>query len=143
LPALFFAGAVAGDDAGEFVAAALGGGLLAPSAAGRGFQVQLPGLRRAAPLAGECLNDDFVYVVPLAYGQRGSHFDIPADLAALAVVVDLATLDRMFGERAGLEKARRPQPFVESHMRGGRGRGKISHGWGRAPPAARRSARCR
>src|SRR3954447_24999027 len=89
---------------------------LALGAALRRLLVQLLRLlRRPAPL-GEAVNHDDQPRAPERDLQLVAGPDLAAGLDRLAVDVHAPALDRLRGQRPGLDEPRRPQPLVDAHV---------------------------
>jgi hypothetical protein len=91
---------------------------LAPHHAGHGFRVHRGGHRRRPALVGEHRDGDLDALAAAADRQDVAHVHRLGRLAAGAIDLDLAAVDGLLGQRAGLEEARRPQPLVGAHRVG-------------------------
>lgn len=77
-----------------------------------GFFVEQRRVFGGAALRGQGNDSDFPAQLVFADGQLRPDLDFFTGFDALFVDVDFAAADSFGGERAGLEKPRRPQPFI-------------------------------
>jgi hypothetical protein len=97
---------------------ALGGDLEAKLAAGFGFEVQRLGNGGGTAHLAELQDLDIEVAGVVGDVELVTQADFASGLNALPGGLDAAKLARLGGERARLEEARRPEPFVDSHTHG-------------------------
>src|SRR6185436_15656305 len=88
---------------------------LALLAARFGFLVQLPRLLGRPALVGERLDRHLPLVIADAHRDGIAGLQVVRRLDARIVQLDAPGRDRLLREAPGLEKPRRPKPFVDSH----------------------------
>ncbi len=115
LPTLFFRGTTGRGQLCRLQLFAFPGTLFARGETFCGFLVQGARLRRAASLVGNGQNNDLLFIESLTNLKFGLQFNDFAGFGALAIVLNLATLNGLLGERSSLEKTRGPQPFIQPH----------------------------
>ena len=69
---------------------------------------------RAALLV-DALNNDLPILFPSANMESITHLDLLGRFGGSTIQFDLAPVDRIGRQTAGLEEARCPKPFIETH----------------------------
>jgi len=112
LSSLALVGAALAFGSGLVVGLALCRCCLAAGFAVRVFAVFFLGQRGGQAAVAEVCDGDQVFVVTTPDGQAVSGFQHTARLDPIAVELNLAAFNGFAGERAGFEKPRGPQPFI-------------------------------